>query len=47
MFGKSLFHMGKQVVKKAAPDILGTALQAGQDIMKGNKIKSVAKKAMS
>ena len=39
--------MGKQVAKKAAPDILDTALQAGQDIMKRNKIKSVAKKAMS
>ena len=47
MFGKLLFHMVKQVVKKVAPDILDTALQVGQDIMKGNKIKSVAKKAMS
>ena len=35
MFGKSLFHMGKQVAKKAAPDILDMALQLGQDIMKG------------
>ena len=34
-------------MKKAAPDILDMALQVGQDIMKGNKIKSVAKKAMS
>ena len=39
--------MGKQVAKKVAPDILDMALQAGQDIMKGNKIKSVAKKAIS
>ena len=47
MFGQSLFHIGKQVAKKVAPDILDTVLQAGQDIMKGNKIKSLAKKAMS
>ena len=39
--------MGKQVAKKVAPDILDMALQAGQDIMKGNKIKNVSKKAMS
>ena len=47
MFGKSLFHIGKQVAKKAAPDILDTALHAGQEIMRGKKIKSVAKNAMS
>ena len=47
MFMKSLFHMGKQVAKKVAPNILDMALQAGQDIIKRNKIKSVAKKAMS
>ena len=46
ILGKSLLHMGKKVVKKAAPEILDTALQAGQDLMKGKKIRSVAKNAM-
>ena len=43
MFGKSLFHMGKKVAKKVAPDILDMALQEGQEILRGKKIKSVAK----
>ena len=37
----------KKVLKKMAPNILDMALQAGQEIMRGKKIKSVAKNAMS
>ena len=39
--------MGKQVAKKAAPDILDMALHVGQELMRGKKIKSVAKNTMS
>ena len=47
MVGKSVFRMGKKVAKKAAPELLDTALEAGRDIMKGKKIKHAAKTALS
>ena len=47
ILGKSLFRVGKKVAKKAAPELLGTALEAGRDIMKGKKIKHAAKHALS
>ena len=46
MFGKSLLKVGKKVIRKAAPEIVGTALEVGQDIMRGKKIKNVAKTAL-
>ena len=46
MFGKSLLKVGKNIIKKAAPEIVDTALETGQDIMRGKKIKNVAKKAL-
>ena len=40
-------RVGKKVAKKAAPELLDTALEAGRDIMKGKKIKHAAKHALS
>ena len=40
----SCLYVRKQVVKKVAPDILDTALQMGQDIMKGIRSKAWPKK---
>jgi len=46
MFGRPLLKVGKKVVKKAAPEIVDTVLTAGRDILKGKKIKNVAKNAL-
>ena len=43
MFGKSLLKVGKNVIKKASPSLVDMALEVGQDIMKGRKLKNVAK----
>ena len=48
VIGKSLLKVGKNVIKKAAPDILDTALEAGMDILHRKKpLRSVAKGALS
>ena len=48
VIGKSLVKVGKNVIKKAAPDILDTVLEAGMDILHRKKpLKSVAKGALS
>ena len=46
IFGKSLLKVGKNVIKKAAPALLDTALEVGQGIMKERKLKNVAKQAL-
>ena len=48
VIGKSLLKVGKNVIKKAAPNILDTALEVGTDIFHRKKpLKSVAKGALS
>ena len=48
VIGKSLLNVGKNVMKKAAPDILDTALEAGTNILHRKKpLKNVAKGALT
>ena len=48
VIGKSLLKVGKNVIKKAAPNILDTALEVGTDILHRKKpLKSVAKGVLS
>ena len=48
VIGKSLLNVGKNVIKKAAPDILDTALEAGTNILHRKKpLKNVAKGALT
>ena len=46
MFAKPLLKVGKKVARKAAPEIVDTVLTAGRDILKGKKIKDVAKNTL-
>ena len=43
---KSLFRMGKNVLKKATLDIMHTALEAGNEILQGKSVKKTAKGAL-
>ena len=38
--------MGKNILKKAAPDIMHTALEAGNEILQGKSFKKMAKGAL-
>ena len=43
---KSLFRVGKNILKKAAPDIMHTALAAGNEILQGKSVKKTTKGAL-
>ena len=43
---KSLLRVGKNALKKAAPDLMQTALEAGNNILRGKSVKNTAKGAL-